>query len=728
MIEVNNPLSAQALQLQRAALETSAAVLQRQRRLAIELEQAKVALETLTKDQAHALSLLHSTLESSPDAVAAFNMNGRLIAYNQTYVNIWQISPALVESGDSNALLAYLKTQVVSPESLDLWSNELYSQCLEVNCVDGRVMERRVRPQMLQGSQVGVVIHWRDVTEQRHDEVQRHRLTHILDRSLNEIYLFDPQTLRFEYANTGALRNLGYDLATLRQMTPVDLKPGFDDAKFRQLLDPLLQGQTELLVFEAVHQRADRSFYNVQINLQSDTHGDQPLLMALVLDITERKRAEAIIWNQAHFDELTQLPNRSMLQERLNQEIAKAQRNAHKLAVLFIDLDKFKEVNDTLGHAQGDQLLREAAQRIRQNIRASDTVARMGGDEFVVLLSELHDGRMASDVAQALVEHLAAPFELDGGEVVVSGSIGITLYPDDAQNSESLLKNADQAMYLSKTRGRNQFSYFTRGLEQSAQRRMYMITELRQALLLGQFQVHFQPIVDLDNGRIHKAEALIRWPHPELGSVSPVEFIPLAEETGLIVPIGDWVFDESVRWTQRWRDSLCPDFQVSVNKSPVQFQREKGFTGTWRDKLHALGLPGCSVTMEITEGLLIGAKSNVQATLRNCREAGIQVAIDDFGTGYSSLSYLKRFEVDYVKIDRAFITNLAPGTSDLALTHAIIAMAHALNLKVVAEGVETENQRDLLKQAGCDYAQGYLFARPMPPEELEKLLITRAGL
>jgi diguanylate cyclase (GGDEF)-like protein len=508
----------------------------------------------------------------------------------------------------------------------------------------------------------------------------------------------------------------------------VDLKPGFDDAKFRQLLDPLLQGQTELLVFEAVHQRADRSFYNVQINLQSDTHGDQPLLMALVLDITERKRAEAIIWNQAHFDELTQLPNRSMLQERLNQEIAKAQRNAHKLAVLFIDLDKFKEVNDTLGHAQGDQLLREAAQRIRQNIRASDTVARMGGDEFVVLLSELHDGRMASDVAQALVEHLAAPFELDGGEVVVSGSIGITLYPDDAQNSESLLKNADQAMYLSKTRGRNQFSYFTRGLEQSAQRRMYMITELRQALLLGQFQVHFQPIVDLDNGRIHKAEALIRWPHPELGSVSPVEFIPLAEETGLIVPIGDWVFDESVRWTQRWRDSLCPDFQVSVNKSPVQFQREKGFTGTWRDKLHALGLPGCSVTMEITEGLLIGAKSNVQATLRNCREAGIQVAIDDFGTGYSSLSYLKRFEVDYVKIDRAFITNLAPGTSDLALTHAIIAMAHALNLKVVAEGVETENQRDLLKQAGCDYAQGYLFARPMPPEELEKLLFTRAGL
>jgi diguanylate cyclase (GGDEF)-like protein len=422
------------------------------------------------------------------------------------------------------------------------------------------------------------------------------------------------------------------------------------------------------------------------------------------------------------------LPNRVMLQERLSQEIAKAQRNSQKLAVLFIDLDKFKEVNDSLGHAQGDQLLREAARRIRTCVRASDTVARIGGDEFVVLLSELHDGRMASDVAQALNDQLTLPFELEGGEVVVSGSIGISLYPDDAQSGEGLLKNADQAMYLSKTRGRNQFSYFTRALEQAAQRRMQMIAQLRQALILGQFQLHFQPIVDMASGRIHKAEALIRWQHPVLGAVSPVEFIPMAEETGLIVPIGDWVFDEAVRWVKRWRETLHPDFQVSVNKSPVQFQREKGFAGTWADKLQKQGLPGHCVTMEITEGLLIGADSNVQATLKACREAGIEVAIDDFGTGYSSLAYLKRFEIDYVKIDRSFISNLAPDTSDLALTHAIIAMAHALKLKVVAEGVETELQRDLLAQAGCDFAQGYLFSRPMPPGELETLLTARRAL
>ncbi len=728
MSDATNATFDNARQLQRAALETSTAVLQRQRRVEQELVQAKADLEALTREQAHALSLLHSTLEASPDAVAAFDMSGRLIAYNQAYVRLWQLPPVLLASGDPRGMQEHCSRQVVTPSSLSLWSTDDYQRCDEVLWLDGRVMERRPRAQVMNGRQVGVVVHWHDISEQRHDEVQRHRLSHILERSLNEIYLFDPVSLRFDYANAGALRNLGYSLAILRQMTPVDLKPEFNDAQFRQMLDPLLQGHTELLVFETVYQRADQSLYNVQVNLQLDNSGQHPLLMGLVLDITERKRAEALIWNQAHFDGLTQLPNRVMLQERLSQEIAKAQRNAHKLAVLFVDLDKFKEVNDTLGHAQGDQLLREAAQRIRTCVRASDTVARMGGDEFVVLLSELHDGRMASDVAQALNDQLKLPVELEGGEVVVSASIGISLYPDDAQSSEDLLKNADQAMYLSKTRGRNQFSYFTRALEQAAQRRMHMIAQMRQALVLGQFQLHFQPIVDMASGRIHKAEALIRWSHPVLGAVSPVEFIPLAEETGLIVPIGDWVFDEAVRWVKRWRAGHYPDFQVSVNKSPVQFQREKNFTGTWREKLHEQGLPGNCITMEITEGLLIGADSNVQATLKSCREAGIEVAIDDFGTGYSSLAYLKRFDIDYVKIDRSFISNLAPGSSDLALTHAIIAMAHALNLKVVAEGVETEEQRDLLKQAGCDYAQGYLFARPMPPDELEKLLITRPGI
>ena len=439
-------------------------------------------------------------------------------------------------------------------------------------------------------------------------------------------------------------------------------------------------------------------------------------------DISRRKRSEQLIWNQANFDALTGLPNRAMLQDRLDQEMSKSQRNGYKLAVMFIDLDKFKEVNDTLGHDKGDVLLVEAARRIRDCVRSSDTVARLGGDEFVVVLSELTDPRMASDVAHNILEQLAKPFDLHTVEAVISGSIGITLYPEDARVIEGLFKNADQAMYVSKARGRNQCSYFTRELEVAAMRRMELVAELRSALLLDQFFLVYQPIVDVPTGRVHKAEALIRWQHPRLGLVSPAEFIPLAEETGLIVEIGDWVFLEAVSRVKQLRATHCADFQVSINKSAVQFNRDKGHPGSWIDKLKQHGLPGNAVTMEITESLLVDPNSEVKTTLLRYRDAGIQVAIDDFGTGYSSLSYLKRFDIDFLKIDQSFTRNLAPGTSDLAISQAIIAMSHALGLQVVAEGVETPQQFALLKAAGCDFVQGYWLSRPISAQALGELL------
>ncbi len=439
-------------------------------------------------------------------------------------------------------------------------------------------------------------------------------------------------------------------------------------------------------------------------------------------DITERKKAERLIWNQANFDALTGLPNRAMLQDRLNQEMGKALRNGYKLAVMFIDLDKFKEINDTLGHDMGDCLLIEAARRIRACVRSSDTVARLGGDEFVVVLSELVDPRMASDVAHSILDALALPYDLGGVEAVVSGSMGITLFPDDARETEGLFKNADQAMYVSKARGRNQCSYFTRELEVAALRRMELLAELRNALVHGQFFLVYQPIVDVRTGRVAKAEALIRWQHPRLGLVSPAEFIPLAEESGLIVAIGEWVFLQAIDQAKQLRATCSPDFQVSINKSAVQFNREKGNPGTWIDKLHRHGLPGSAVTMEITESLLVDPNSEVKATLLRYRDAGIQVAIDDFGTGYSSLSYLKRFDIDFLKIDQSFTRNLEPGSSDLAISQAIIAMAHALGLQVVAEGVETEAQFALLKDAGCDFVQGYWLSRPISALALGALL------
>ncbi|MDO8439420.1 MAG: EAL domain-containing protein, partial [Telluria sp.] len=396
--------------------------------------------------------------------------------------------------------------------------------------------------------------------------------------------------------------------------------------------------------------------------------------------------------------------------------------DGRRIAILFIDLDQFKEVNDTLGHHQGDILLVDAARRIRSCVRESDTVARLGGDEFTVILSELGEVSCVETIAQKILDVLQAPFQLGQEQAYVSASIGITLYPDDARDIDDLLKHADQAMYAAKGAGRNRFSYFTPALQVAALNRMRMTNDLRSALKGDQFRLYFQPIVHLKTGRIHKAEALIRWQHPQRGVVSPLEFIPLAEASGLILDIGEWVFKESARWASRWRNEHDARFQVSVNQSPLEFQREgKGYEG-WFEHLRDINLEGTAVVVEITEGLLLDASTGVTDKLLQLRDAGIQVALDDFGTGYSSLSYLKKFDIDYLKIDRSFTRNLAPDSSDMALSEAIIVMAHKLGLRVIAEGVETSEQRDLLLAAGCDYGQGYLFARPMTGDEFDAML------
>jgi diguanylate cyclase (GGDEF)-like protein/PAS domain S-box-containing protein len=450
--------------------------------------------------------------------------------------------------------------------------------------------------------------------------------------------------------------------------------------------------------------------------------------LCMIEDITDKKQTEALVWQQANFDTLTQLPNRRMFQNRLEQAIVKSRRDGSRVAILFIDLDHFKEVNDTLGHHQGDVLLVDAAHRIGACVRECDTVARLGGDEFTVILSELDVVGLerVETIAQTILDSLLAPFPLGQEQAFVSASIGITLYPDDAASIEDLLKHADQAMYAAKDAGRNRFSYFTPALQVAALNRMRLTNDLRGAVKGQQLELYFQPIVHLETGRIHKAEALIRWRHPVRGLVSPMEFIPLAESSGLIIEIGTWVFRESVRWLQRWRSEVHPEFQLSVNQSPLEFQREGGYD-SWLALLGELGLPGQAVVIEITEGLLLDASSTVADKLLQLRDGGIQVALDDFGTGYSSLSYLKKFDIDYLKIDRSFTRNLAPESSDMALSDAIIVMAHKLGLRVIAEGVETPEQRDLLAAAGCDYGQGYLFARPMPATEFDTLLRARSA-
>lgn len=443
---------------------------------------------------------------------------------------------------------------------------------------------------------------------------------------------------------------------------------------------------------------------------------------SLCEDVTARKQSERMIWKQANYDSLTGLANRQMAYDLLEQEIKISERSNKSIALLFLDLDGFKDINDTLGHDVGDKLLIEAAKRLGSLIREIDTIARLGGDEFVIIMGGLDSPHHVDPIANSLVEEMSAPFYLGQETVFISTSIGITLYPQDASNSIEIMRNADQAMYAAKHKGGNSFQYFTQLMQQSALSRMSVISDLRKALPNEQFQLFYQPIVNLNNGDIQKAEALIRWQHPEKGLIAPSEFITIAEDTKLIVDIGDWVFREASWQSARWRNFLNPDFQISINTSPIQYQNDTFCAKAWLKHMQMLDIPGDAIAVEITEGTLMESGTNIDKILLDFRDANIQVSLDDFGTGYSSLSALKRLDIDYLKIDKLFVNNIEFNPNDLALCEAIIVMAHKLELKVIAEGIETEQQRDLLKKAGCDYGQGYLFAKPLPALEFEAFL------
>jgi diguanylate cyclase (GGDEF)-like protein/PAS domain S-box-containing protein len=543
------------------------------------------------------------------------------------------------------------------------------------------------------------------------------------------IALIDSISYTYRDINPRYQEILGRSQHELRALRWLDVGHPDDIVQIKAQMALLVTQQ--LSSFKAISRlfRPDGSLAWIEVSVTAiDTEaGNHPHHLCMIEDVTAEKQNEQLIWQQANFDPLTQLPNRRMFLDRLAHDLLKSQRERARLAILFIDLDHFKEVNDTLGHQQGDVLLVEAARRIGACVRKSDTVARLGGDEFTVILPALEAPDQVERIAQAIIDRLRLPFELGAEQAFVSASIGITLYPDDALQLDDLLKHADQAMYAAKDGGRNRYSYFTPALQVAALSRMRLTNDLRAALKGEQFELYFQPIVHLASGAIHKAEALLRWHHPQRGVVSPLEFIPLAEASGLIVDIGDWVFRASAGWVQRWRRDCHPDFQISLNQSPLEFQRERGAYACWQRHLASLALPGQALVVEITEGLLLDASAAVSERLLQLRDAGIQVALDDFGTGYSSLSYLKKFDIDYLKIDRSFTRNLAPDSSDMALSEAIIVMAHKLDLKVIAEGVETPEQCALLAAAGCDYGQGYLFAKPLPAAEFDALLRRSGG-
>ncbi|MEG3765849.1 sensor domain-containing phosphodiesterase [Alteromonas sp. 14N.309.X.WAT.G.H12] len=438
----------------------------------------------------------------------------------------------------------------------------------------------------------------------------------------------------------------------------------------------------------------------------------------------ERERANKVIWRQANYDVLTGLPNRNLMEVHLKQAIKMADRAQSKVAVMLLDLDNFKDINDTLGHDFGDKLLIECARRIENCIRQQDTVARLGGDEFVLIFNNISSKNDLDRIIQDLLSSISTPQTIEQERVHTSVSIGVTLYPDDAQDATSILKNADQAMYGAKSLGKNSYYFYTKRLHDEALQRLTLLNDLRYAIENHQLFIEYQPIVNLQNKQVTKAEALIRWQHPVKGLIRPDEFIPIAEESGLIIEISDWVFQQVCDDAKKWRARYCPDLQLSINTSPTHYFSAEPNIMEWLDTLLASGTPSNAITLEITESLLMDADDKVSQKLFHFRQAGVSIALDDFGTGYSSISYLKKYPTDYVKIDRSFVNSMTEVSNDKVLCEAIILMAKKLGIEVVAEGIETNEQLTILTKMGCDYGQGYLFAKPLSKGDFDAFLAT----
>ncbi len=481
---------------------------------------------------------------------------------------------------------------------------------------------------------------------------------------------------------------------------------------------------------ELIARRKDGSTFPIELMLSPLDSPSGILVTAAIRDITVRRAAETLasatavqITHSAEHDFLTGLPNRLLLSDRVALAITLAARHGNKVAVLFLDLDGFKHINDSLGHPVGDKLLQSTATRLVDCVGATNTVSRQGGDEFIVLLPDIEKWEDAAVTATALLQALTPSHGVDGHDLYVTASIGVSVYPDDGLNAETLIKNADTAMYQAKETGRQSYQFFTPAMYARAVERQSIEEGLRRALERNELALHYQPKVCLETGKITGAEALLRWTHPTRGPVSPAEFIPVAEDCGLILPISQWVLREACSQAKAWIDAGLPLGTIAVNVSAVEFR-----TASFLDKLHEsleeTGLDPHALELELTESVIMKRAGGVESILTALRAQGIQISIDDFGTGYSSLSYLKKFTVDALKIDQTFIRQISAEPAETAIVLAVIAMAHNLNLKVIAEGVETAEELAFLQAHDCDEAQGYYFSRPVPAEKFEELLRT----
>ncbi|WP_372942240.1 EAL domain-containing protein [Shewanella sp.] len=560
-----------------------------------------------------------------------------------------------------------------------------------------------------------------DLSAQKKAEEQALTLSQAIEQSPISMILTDTDS-KIEYVNSAFEKISGYSAAEVLGQSTSMLKSGLTPKSlYSELWENITCGKAWQGELQNKKKNGDIFWEHAHIVPIFDNAGVTKHYLALKQDVTQYKQQEEKILHQAHYDSLTGLPNRLLSLERLAQMIKDAKRCNNKLAVLFLDLDDFKKVNDTLGHSVGDELLIQAAARLQNTIRSDDVVGRLGGDEFIILLSDIHQQADIELAANKLLQQFYLPFKLDNRELVSTISIGIALYPNDSVDAKELLRQADSAMYHSKEQGRNTYTFFTHKMNNDIHRRLQVEEQLRNALKNNELEVYFQPFVDIRNRNIIGAEALLRWRNPKLGNVTPDEFIPIAEQTGLILSIGQFVLESAFSAACHWQIYYNRQFKIAINVSPKQF-RENKFVDMLTALFSQYDIQPCSVELEITEGVLLSGDQIINSNLTAINDIGVSISMDDFGTGYSSLSYLRSYPFDTLKVDKSFISDITVDPGDLELVGAAIAMGHGLNLKVVAEGIETEEQYQLLNALKCDYGQGYLFSKPLPIAEFEALL------
>lgn len=677
------------------------------------------------------LSLLRATLESTADGIMMVNGKGQVVDWNQKFVEMWRIPSHMLESGTESIGFEYILQQLSNPEAVVadvkyLYENPEWQGELPVlHFKDGRIFERFTQPQRIGSEIVGRVYSFRDITQKLLEEDELRIRERAIEASTHGVAIIDisKPDMPIIYVNKAFERITGYsERQILGQNLSLLHGSKVEHVNQKRINLAIKELREETVELESYRRSGEIFWAEVGVAPVRDSFDNVKHYVCIVNDITQRREMEEQLIQQATHDYLTELPNRVLLTDRVDQAILQAKKKGNMLAFLFLDLDHFKMTNDTLGHSIGDRLLQAVSNRLLIATNDFDTVCRLGGDEFVVLLQDIASETQAQQKAEEILHSIAQPFQVDQYNLKITGSIGISYYPKDGDDYESLMKSADLSMYHAKDSGRNTYRSYDKEMNMRIVNRMQLDNALRDSLKRNEFHLVYQPFIQLDTNKIIGVEALLRWHSHILGNVPPYEFIGMAEENGMIIDIGLWVLREACNQLVRWHKQGYNQLSVAVNISGRQF-RQTHLSEVIEKILIETGLPAKFLELELTESLLVDNVKHAVETMYELKDMGVKLVIDDFGTGYSSLSYLKQFPVDKLKIDRSFISESINRENDAAITKAIINLGHSLNLEVLAEGVETELQRDFIINNGCDYAQGYYFSVPQKAEELQNFIV-----